>query len=161
MVKIVTLGAHGADEDTFFKALTDAGVDTFCDLRLRRGMRGSAYAFANSARLQRRLAEMGIRYLYFKDLAPSQAMREQQHQTDKRNGVGSRSRDRLGEVFVEAYTAERLRDFDAAHFIAGLGEAANVVALFCVERAPDACHRSLVARRIQQDLGLVVEHLQP
>jgi hypothetical protein len=36
-----------------------------------------------------------------------------------------------------------------------------VVALFCVEREPAACHRSLVAARLSRDLGLDVEHLGP
>ncbi|MFN2179799.1 MAG: hypothetical protein ACK2UV_09955, partial [Candidatus Promineifilaceae bacterium] len=56
---IVTIGVYGFDETTFFQALKDAGVDTFCDIRRRRGVRGSRYAFANSKRLQKRLAELG------------------------------------------------------------------------------------------------------
>jgi uncharacterized protein (DUF488 family) len=159
--RIVTLGVHGADEAAFFQALADAGVDTFCDVRLRRGMRGSLYAFANSVRLQRRLAAMGIRYLHFKELAPSPATRQRQHEEDARSGVGTRTRECLGQAFIEAYKEECLAPFDAARFLEELGETANVVALFCVERAPAACHRSLLARRLQQDLGLAVEHLQP
>jgi len=38
---------------------------------------------------------------------------------------------------------------------------ATTVALFCVEREPAACHRSLVAERWQQDLGGQVIHLLP
>src|SRR5208337_2946215 len=124
-------------------------------------MRGSLYAFANSVRLQRRLAAMGIRYRHFKELAPSPGTRQMQHEADARSGVGTRTRECLGQAFVEAYTAECLRDFDAARFITELGDAAEVVALFCVERAPAACHRVLVARRLQDELGLSVEHLQP
>jgi hypothetical protein len=83
--RIVTLGAHGCAESRFFNALAGARVDTFCDLRLRRGMRGPDYAFANSARLQQRLAEMGIRYRHIKELAPSP--RTRQREDDERNGV--------------------------------------------------------------------------
>jgi len=36
-------------------------VDTFCDIRARRGVRGSEYAFANHQRLAARLAERNIR----------------------------------------------------------------------------------------------------
>ncbi len=71
MPEFVTIGVYGFDEAGFFQALQDAGVDTFCDIRRRRGVRGSAYAFANSQRLQGRLAELGIRYIYRSDLAPS------------------------------------------------------------------------------------------
>ena len=56
-MKFVTIGVYGSDEATFFEALQRAGVDTFCDIRWRRGVRGAKYAFANSARLQKRLAE--------------------------------------------------------------------------------------------------------
>jgi hypothetical protein len=36
-----------------------------------------------------------------------------------------------------------------------------VAALFCVEREPDACHRSLLAERLAADLGVEVVHLLP
>ncbi|HRI57448.1 MAG TPA: hypothetical protein PK170_10170, partial [Anaerolineae bacterium] len=50
--------------------------------------------------------------------------------------------------------------FDSRQFIADLGPETQVVALFCVEREPAACHRSLLATRLQRDLGLSVEHLK-
>jgi len=65
---IVTIGVYGFDEQSFFGALQDAKIDTFCDIRLRRGMRGSLYAFANSEYLQRRLRKLEIRYLHLKEL---------------------------------------------------------------------------------------------
>ena len=34
-------------------------------------------------------------------------------------------------------------------------------ALLCVERDPEACHRSLVAERIAADYGLAVTDLRP
>ena len=81
--KIVTIGVYGFDESSFFEALREADVDTFCDIRARRGLRGATYAFANSQRLQERLAELGIRYIHRKDLAPTRAARDRQAQTDK------------------------------------------------------------------------------
>ena len=65
-LKVVTIGVYGFDEEHFFQALTDARVDTFCDIRQRRNVRGAQYAFANSKRLQRRLGELGIRYVMSK-----------------------------------------------------------------------------------------------
>ena len=59
-MKLITIGVYGFDEESFFQALLAAGVDVFCDIRQRRGVRGATYAFANSQRLQRRLAELGI-----------------------------------------------------------------------------------------------------
>lgn len=36
-----------------------------------------------------------------------------------------------------------------------------VVALFCVEREPEACHRSIVGNRLAHDLGIPLEHIKP
>ncbi len=159
--RIVTIGVYGFSEEAFFGALRDTGVDTFCDIRLRRGMRGSLYVFANSARLQIRLAAMGIRYLHLKELAPTQPIRDLQSEDDKRLRVARRKRTKLGERFVGAYVEEILQDFDAAAFLEKLGPTARVVALFCVEGAPEACHRSLLATRLQRDLGIEVQHILP
>jgi uncharacterized protein (DUF488 family) len=159
-LKIVTIGVYGSTEEAFFNALRETGVDTFCDIRLRRGMRGSVYAFANSARLQKRLGEMGIRYLHFKELAPTKEIREHQARADKKSGTGKRKRTELAEPFVQAYRDEVLADFDSQAFVEKLGADAHVVCLFCVEGAPEACHRSLLAERLEQDLRIHVEHLR-
>ena len=34
-------------------------------------------------------------------------------------------------------------------------------ALLCVERDPEACHRSLIADRLATEHGMAVEHLRP
>jgi uncharacterized protein (DUF488 family) len=159
--KLITLGVYGSTEAGFFGALQAAGVDTFCDLRLRRGVRGSAYAFVNSKRLQQRLAELNIRYLHLKELAPGKALRERQKTADKDGGIAKRQRTELSASFIAGFGAECLQSFDSAKFLERLGGQARVVALFCVERAPAACHRSLVAARLQRDLGLEVAHLTP
>jgi uncharacterized protein (DUF488 family) len=159
--KIVTLGVYGSSETSFFEALNTAGVDTFCDIRLRRGVRGSEYAFVNHRRLEARLTERNIRYLHFKDLAPSLALRERQKAADKAGRTAKRQRTELSELFVTGFCEECLQSFDSRKFIERLGGEARVVALFCVERAPAACHRSLVAERLQRDLGVEVVHLTP
>ena len=83
-IKIITIGVYGFDESSFFEALRKAAVDTFCDIRSRRGVRGRTYAFANSQRLQARLAELGIRYIYRKDLGPTKTVRENRQRQIKR-----------------------------------------------------------------------------
>src|SRR5712692_9291603 len=82
-MKFVTIGVYGFSEAGFFDALQNAGVETFCDIRWRRGVRGAEYAFANSARLQKKLGELGIRYLHCRELAPTPALRRRQAQVDK------------------------------------------------------------------------------
>ena len=160
-MKFITIGVYGFTETAFFKQLQDAGVDTFCDIRWRRGVRGAEYAFVNSARLQRRLAELGIRYLHFRELAPTPELRKRQTDADKAQGTTKRRRAALGEVFIEGYRNEHLSRFDSPKFIDQLGDEARTVALFCVEREPAACHRSLLAERLQQDCGVEVMHLLP
>jgi uncharacterized protein (DUF488 family) len=161
VVKVVTIGVYGYTEEAFFQALEDAGVDTFCDIRMRRGLRGATYAFANSKRLQGRLADMGIRYFHLKELAPTKAIREVQYGADEAGKVAKRQRTTLSPAFVGAYKAGILEQFDPRSLLKELGPDAQVVALFCVERDPQACHRSLVAEKLEQKLGLEVEHIKP
>jgi uncharacterized protein (DUF488 family) len=143
--RIITLGVYGATEDEFFQRLVDEQVDLFVDIRARRGLRGRDYAFANSGRLQARLQALGIDYLHLKALAPTDAMRAQQAQADKAGKVQKRQRTRLSDAFAEAYQREVLQPFDAAQFLGALKPEHRVICLFCVERAPEACHRSLAA----------------
>jgi uncharacterized protein (DUF488 family) len=160
-MNFVTLGVYGCTEVAFFNALQQAGVDTFCDIRWRRGVRGSEYAFVNSARLQKRLAELGIRYLHLRELAPAPDLRQRQFDADKAARITKRKRIVLSEAFIEAYRTTHLTTFDSRKFIEQLGAEARTVALFCVEREPAACHRSLLAERLRQDLGVQVVNLIP
>ena len=156
-LKLVTIGAFGFTEDGFFEALQNAQVDTFCDVRQRRGVRGAKYAFVNSKRLQARLAELNIHYLHRKDLAPTTAVRQQQHRADKAARIPKRKRSALSPEFTAAYQSEILSDFDPQ----SLPPDTRVLALFCVEREPAACHRSLIAQNLHETLGLDVTHLLP
>lgn len=162
-LKLVTIGVYGFSEAAFFNALRQAGVDTFCDIRWRRGVRGAEYAFANRTRLEKRLAELGIRYLHLHELAATPALRQRQFEADKAEGTTKRKRSALGAAFIAGYREERLSAFSSRKFFEQLGSEARTVVLFCVEREPAACHRSLVAERLQQDLGAEIEvlHLMP
>jgi uncharacterized protein (DUF488 family) len=160
-MRLVTIGVYGLSEAAFFEALQKAGVDTFCDIRWRRGVRGSEYVFVNSKRLQKRLKELGIKYVYCREVAPNPALRKRQTDADKAAGTSKRARTALGELFVEGYRQECLAGLDSKQFVERLGKEARTVALFCVERHPEACHRSLLAEKLRQELGLEVVHLCP
>ncbi len=157
----LSIGVYGFDEAGFFNALVNHRIDTFCDIRLRRGMRGSRYAFVNSTYVQQKLKALGIHYVHRKDLAPSVAVRSQQKETDAAQDVTKRTRMVLSEAFIRAYEDECLNAFDPASFVKSFGSTTQRVILFCVECHPDACHRSLVARRLERDLDLHVEHIIP
>jgi uncharacterized protein (DUF488 family) len=158
-IQLKTIGVYGLSEEAFFKALQTAEIDTFIDIRQRRAVRGSTYAFANSQRLQARLETLGIHYLHLKELAPTLAVRQLQDEADKTAKTAKRQRTTLGEAFVETYSSEILEQFDPQRLVQELPAEAKVIVLFCVEREPAACHRSLVAQKLHQTLGWPVEHL--
>jgi uncharacterized protein (DUF488 family) len=140
--------------------LRAAGVGLVLDVRQRRGVRGPDYAWANSARLQRMLAEAGIDYRHHKELAPTTELRQLQYREDDRQGVGKRSRKELAGKYRERYLAEILDRADLDAVVAEL-PAGRAAALLCVERDPEACHRSLIADRLAADHGVEVSHLLP
>jgi uncharacterized protein (DUF488 family) len=156
---VFTIGAFGWTEAAFFDALQAAQPGVFCDIRRRRGVRGAEYAFVNSRRLQERLAALGIGYVHRLDLAPTQHVRDVQAEADARLGIAKRARDQLSDAFVQAYTSECLAAFDADRFLGDLGRNGSIC-LFCVEREPAACHRSLVSNRLAES-GAAVRHLRP
>jgi uncharacterized protein (DUF488 family) len=130
------------------------------DVRQRRGVRGSEYAWANAQRLQAALGEAGIDYRHRTELAPTTELRELQYREDDRGGVGKRSRVTLAPEYAERYTREILRRVDLQPIVDELPDGA-IAALLCVERDPAACHRSLVAARFAAELGFDVVHLRP
>ena len=160
MPRVATVGVYGFSGETFIAALRDAGVTLLLDVRQRRGVRGPEYAWANAKRLQAALEEAGIAYEHHPELAPTTEMRRLQYAEDDRQGVGKRSRTELAHAYVERYTAEILDRADLGDVAAAL-PTEGAGALFCVERDPEACHRSLVAGRLAVEHGLSVDHLRP
>jgi uncharacterized protein (DUF488 family) len=157
---IATIGVYGFTADTFVEALAGAGVGLLLDLRQRRGVRGPDYAWANAARLQRALAAAGIGYRHVRGLAPTTELRQLQYREDDHQGVGKRNRVALAPAYADRYTREILDPFGLGALVADLPADATT-ALFCVERDPEACHRSLVAARLHAEYGLPVANLRP
>lgn len=150
---------YGFTLETFLGALRTAGVRLILDVRQRRGVRGPEYAWANSKRLQAALAEAGIGYQHHPELAPTTELRQLQYREDDRRGVGKRSRAELAPEYGERYTREILDRADLDAVVAALPEA-GAGALLCVERDPEACHRSLIAARLESEWGFSVRDLR-
>jgi uncharacterized protein (DUF488 family) len=151
---------YGFTLEAFLTALERANVRLLLDIRQRRGVRGPEYAWANAKRLQAALDEAGIAYEHHPELAPTTELRQLQYAEDDRRGVGKRSRTELAPAYRERYLAEILDRADLGAVAASLpSEGAG--ALFCVERDPEACHRSLVAERLEAEHGVEVTHLRP
>lgn len=155
----MTIGVYGFTRDSFFDSLRSARIRILCDVRARRGMRGSAYAFANSMALQQGLREAGIGYVHRKDLAPSDQTRAIQKRIDATARTLKRNRMTLSPEFVERYQVERLSSFNAMDFMEQFPP--GPIGLLCVERSPLACHRSLVADYLSRVTGAEVSHLCP
>jgi uncharacterized protein (DUF488 family) len=160
MARVATIGVYDFDLESFLAALHAAGVTLVLDVRQRRGVRGSRYAWANAQRLQRALAEASIAYGHHRELAPTTELRRLQYAADDRAGVGKRSRALLDPEYVERYVAEILDHADLDALVSELPDA-GAAALLCVEADPEACHRSLVAQRLSERYGLDVRHLRP
>jgi uncharacterized protein (DUF488 family) len=156
---IATIGVYGFDRDSFLAALREAGVELVLDVRQRRGVRGSEYAWANAQRLQAALTEAGIAYTHLKELAPTTELREAQYREDDRRGEGKRSRTVLAPAYVEGYTEQILDPADLEPVVRWVGS--QKATLLCVERDAEACHRSLIAARLRGEWGFAVEDLRP
>jgi uncharacterized protein (DUF488 family) len=160
MRTLATVGVYGASLESFLAALHEANVALVMDVRQRRGVRGRDYAWANAQRLQAALVRERIAYSHHKELAPTTELRRLQYAEDSRQGVGKRSRSVLAPEYVERYRREILDQVDLGAVVGELPPDA-ATALLCVERDPEACHRSLVADELRRELGLPVVHLYP
>ena len=149
---------YGFTFEEFLYALREADVRLLLDVRQRRGVRGPQYAWANAKRLQAALAEAGIGYRHHPELAPTTELRQLQYAEDDRLGVGKRSRVVLAPEYRRRYLSEILDRVDLDELVAELPDD-GAGALFCVERDPEACHRSLIAERVAAEYGLPVTHL--
>ncbi|MGQ0482932.1 MAG: DUF488 family protein, N3 subclade [Pseudonocardia sp.] len=158
--RVATIGVYGFDGDSFLQQLRLADVRLLLDVRQRRGVRGPEYAWANSLRLQAALADAGIGYQHCPELAPTTELRRQQYAEDDRRGVGKRSRRQLAAEYARRYTTEILDHADLTPVVSAL-PISGTAALLCVERDPEACHRSLIARRLAEQHLVTVEHLLP
>ncbi|MFT3825126.1 MAG: DUF488 domain-containing protein [Chitinophagaceae bacterium] len=159
-MEFFTIGVYNSTENEFFNKLTDNNIDTFCDIRQRRGVRGAKYSFVNSNKLQGRLNELDIRYGHIVDLAPTEEIRNLQKEVDLTKGELKSERQQLGQIFSIEYKNKIINKFDFDSFFEKLDQiGANKIVLFCVEEYPDACHRSIVAKRIEDQYNYKVTHL--
>ena len=172
---IFTIGVYGSTEESFFCALQENKIDLFIDIRARRGMRGSKYKYVNSTYLQAQLKDLGIYYAHLKELAPTKEIRALQQRADALQKSSKRERTELSKAYIKTYRRDILKAYkrkpENRLFAAGIlatarrlstfppAEPLRHALLFCVERHPQACHRSLVAADWKRQLGIKIEHL--
>jgi uncharacterized protein (DUF488 family) len=159
-VRLATIGVYGFAAQPFLVTLRRARVVLVLDVRQRRGVRGSQYAWANSLRLQAALRENGIGYRHLRELAPTTELRQLQYREDAKLGIGKRNRNALAPEYVRRYNTEILDPVDLEALARSLPTTGRT-ALMCVERDPDACHRSLIASRLARHVRGKVLSLLP
>ena len=160
MRTIATVGVYESSLNDFLETLRRYQVALLVDVRQRRGVRGREYAWANSLRLQAALAQAGIQYRHVPELAPTTELRQLQYREDDRLRVGKRSRVELADEYRRRYLHEVLDQVDLGAILGSLPEDATS-ALLCVERDARACHRSLIAARLQDQYGVPTINLVP
>ena len=141
--EVATIGYEGRDVDGIVDALRAAGVALVVDVRLtplshKQGLSKRALAAA--------LAEAGIGYEHLRGLG---------NPRDDREGF------RTGEPAARRRYAQRL-DHEAATDLARLRElvGGDPIALLCVERDHEVCHRTAITERLRHDdPKIVVRHL--
>ena len=159
-MEFFTIGVYNSTEKEFFGKLTKNNIDTFCDIRQRRGVRGAKYSFVNSNKLQQILNELEIKYGYIPELAPTSEIRGLQKEIDLEKGELKKERHELGKVFVIEYKNKVLKKFDFETFIESLDQVgASKVVFFCVEEFPEACHRSIVTDKLKEKFNCHITHL--
>ena len=159
-IEIFSIGVFNSTESEFFDKLTQNKINLFCDIRQRRGVRGSKYAFVNSKRLQQKLADLHIAYSYIQELAPPPKIRLLQKESDRENKEINTKRRNLGEAFVNEYRSCILKSFNHKEFIEYIEQnGALRIVFFCVEEHPEACHRSLVTEQFKNNYNYKITHL--
>ncbi|WP_295820974.1 DUF488 family protein [uncultured Deinococcus sp.] len=133
-----TIGYEDAPLDAFLATLTHAGVTVLVDTRERAQSRRRGYS---KTALGTALKEQGIAYRHLRDLGTPPAVRKA-YKLDKDFAA-----------LKAAYTLHLATQQGALEELGTLA-AHGHAALLCYEKNPGECHRSLIARRLQ-DMGLV------
>ncbi|GHF38859.1 uncharacterized protein (DUF488 family) [Deinococcus metalli] len=133
-----TIGYEDAPLDAFLDTLKGAGVTLLVDTRERAQSRRRGYS---KTALSEALQEQGIGYRHLRALGTPPAIRK------------AYKLDRDFAALTAGYTLHLATQQSALEELGHLA-AQEHVALLCYERNPGECHRSLIARRLQ-DMGLV------
>ena len=158
---LYTIGVYGTTARAFFNELEQSGIDIVLDIRRRRAVRGSLYTFANAERLTAELEERGIAYKHVIGLAPDVETLKLQGEADELAHIRKSDREALSPQYIAQYTRRTLRTFDFAALANELRPYRAPV-LLCIERNVNACHRGLVAPKLQAAMGVrEVIHLLP
>jgi uncharacterized protein (DUF488 family) len=144
-IAVYTAGYEGASIDSFLDGLLRAGIHAIGDVRANPVSR--KYGFAGSS-MRRIAGKLGLTYEHFPML-----------------GIPSASRKGLGDTvshedLFDAYERDILSREPAEIERLARCMAQRPMVLVCMEKAPEMCHRSRLAKHVARAAGLPVQHLQ-
>jgi len=156
-----TIGVYGRTGKLFIDDLRKHRIDLLVNVRRRRGVRGSEYAWSNSLRLQALLKKEGIAYLHAKDWTPTEEIIAAQHEYDLKQFGGVRKREHLAPGFEKGYM-KLLKEHPVSELLNLIQEqfgTATSICLLCVEAEANLCHRKLLAEALSKHLRSDAKHL--
>lgn len=145
MDALSTIGYEGANLETFLATLRGQGVDLLLDVRQAPVSRRPEFS---KKALAAAVSEVGIGYRHQGRLGAPKPVRERLKQ-------GACSTDE----FFAAYADHLAEHQDLLDALAA--EPCGHVALMCYERDVHDCHRSVVARALEERTGLTADHVVP
>ena len=136
---LCSIGYEGRSVEGYFNALLHAGVSTLCDVRKNAFSR--KFGFSKAA-LERVCLDLDIRYAHMPELGI---------ESDERQSLdGLADYERLFAKYERTVLPVQA---DALERIAAWVKSGECVALTCYERLPEYCHRTRVARAIEELIG--------
>lgn len=146
-MKLATIGYEGAPQDAVFAALKKAKVDLLVDVRAVTSSRRPGFS---KSHLAEGLPEQGIDYVHLAGLGTPK---------EGRQAVKAGRPKEMHRIYAgHMKTAEAKHDYEA---LLGLVRSGKKVCLMCYEHDPADCHRTLLAERVNAELGTKIEHLSP
>ncbi|MFC1806600.1 DUF488 family protein [Planctomycetota bacterium] len=153
-MRICTIGFRGKSAREFFGLLRTAGVEKLLDIRRRN--QSQLAGFTKGRDLEYFLkACFAIEYEHVPMFAPSEELL-----SEYRRRLGRRKKNEAAWAFyVERFSSE----VAARPIVERFGQATDrldTVCLLCSEKAPECCHRRLVAEYVKERIkGVIIEHL--
>ncbi len=145
-IDIFTIGFTQTTAESFFDAVNKEDINTLIDVRLNNSSQLSG--FAKKKDLQFFLKELcGVEYVHAPDLAPTKDILDRYK---KQKGSWSDYEDSFMELMYKRNIEKQFKP----HFF-------DNGCMLCSEKLPHHCHRSLVAKYLQDnwDIQINVKHL--
>jgi uncharacterized protein (DUF488 family) len=144
---LFTIGYEHATQGAFLDALGEADVGLLVDVRAVAASRRPGFS---KRQLAAGVDERGIDYLHLRGLGTP---------ADGRTAARAGRHAEMRRIFEAELETDRAKGEMAE--LMEIVRSGRRVCLVCYERDPAHCHRSIVAERVCEALGIGVEHLVP